>query len=224
MYKKLENKTLSNRKKIKSSKIIKKSILPSKLINNNKKDNSNNSISSIKDNDYSGRNRTLSMIRIPKNKNGTIFSIQNDMNNNNNELNNNNHKYHFEDFKYSKHFGNIDKCPICQAQKIKNKLLERNHGVHSNFIREMNLTPIKKMFEIKKKKRVIKHIPLKSRNDIDIKSIDLNEFEKAKLEFMKFGNGGLFSNNKKEKENDAHSNSTYSDKYSAILQYFKPSK
>jgi len=41
---------------------------------------------------------------------------------------------------------------------------------------------------------------------------------------MKFGNGGLFSNNKKEKENDAHSNSTYSDKYSAILQYFKPSK
>lgn len=77
---------------------------------------------------------------------------------------------------------------------------------------------------LKKKKRVIKHIPLKSRNDIDIKSIDLNEFEKAKLEFMKFGNGGLFSNNKKEKENDAHSNSTYSDKYSAILQYFKPSK
>ncbi len=51
---------------------------------------SNNSLSSIKDNDYSGRNRTLSMIRIPKNKNGTIFSIQNDMNNNNNELNNNN--------------------------------------------------------------------------------------------------------------------------------------
>ena len=101
------------------------------------------------------------MIRIPKNKNGTIFSIQNDINNNNNEVNNNNelnnynHKYHFEDFKYSKHFGNIDKCPICQAQKIKNKLLERNHGVHSNFIREMNLTPIKKMFEIKKKKELL---------------------------------------------------------------------
>ena len=43
---------------------------------------------------------------------------------------------------------------------------------------------------------------------------------------MKFGSGGCFSNNQKDKDkdNDSHSISTYSDKYSAILQYFKPSK
>ena len=218
-----------NRKKIISSRSLKNTIFPKNIIKN-KKEISNFSTSSIKDNDNSCRNRTLSLIKVSHKKHLINDNKLNDYSDNNNNIRLK--KYHFEDFKYSKHFGNIDKCPICQAQNMKNRFFEKSIGIqNNNFIKNNNLTPTRRVFNLKKKK-IIKHVPLKSRNGFNIKSINLNEFQKAKLEYLKYGNGGnLFSNydnnntikikREKEKEKD-NSISTYSDKYSAIFQYFKP--
>ena len=224
MYKKIDN-----RKKLNSSRSINSIIVPKNIINP-KKETSNFSISSIKDNDYSNGNRTLSLIKVPyKNpiNNDNLLNEHLD-NNNNNHLVNNEKKYHFEDFKFSKHYGNVDKCPICQAQKMKNTFYEKSIGFQNDhfFINKTNSSSVKSIFNFKKKKD-IKQFPRK-KNEFDKRRINLNENQRTELEYFKLKNGeNLFNKfenpySKREKEKEKDNSISLCDKYTAILHYFNP--
>jgi hypothetical protein len=222
MYKKIDN-----RKKLNSSRSINSIIVPKNIINH-KKETSNFSISSIKDNDYSNGNRTLSLIKVPYKNPINNDNLLNDHldHNNNNRLVNNEKKYHFEDFKFSKHYGNVDKCPICQAQKMKNTFYEKSIGFQNDhfFINKTNSSSVKSILNFKKKKE-IKQFPRK-KNEFDKRRINLNENQRTELEYFKLKNGeNLFNKfdnpySKREKEKD--NSISLCDKYTAILHYFNP--
>ena len=201
MYKKIEK---PKKAKSRSSRSLKNCVL--KKINNKNDINLNNSFKD--NNDDSSRYRTFNLNKKKKNK--ILFSA------NENNLENN----HIEEHKYIKHFGNIDKCPICQAFNKKNPLYPNLNNI--SLIRNNYLTPQKGVFTFKKKKISKKHFPLKSRNE-ENGNINLNEFEKAKLDSMKFNYGYHFHNiNNNSNQKDVLSNNTYNDKYSAIIKYFNP--